>query len=183
MYTHEFKQSLVAFIDILGFTERFPTEKDICMELLAELVHYNGEHFQHTDAQSIKIRPTSTAISDSIIISIPVQLTNFEHTDHAYLPLESFLNGIAFFAYQSLKKGYFFRGAISYGEICHKGHLIAGEAYIDAVKNEKKAHYPRIILTNDAQCEIEKFVEKCAYGWQKKSKYEKSYESVDSHGD
>lgn len=159
------KKSFVAFLDILGFSERFPKEKDSCIELISTFAKHNGTYFDNKSTDKRKTRVSALAFSDNIAISIPVEINSNSHADEFYVPLMSFLHAISFFSYEALKKGFFIRGAIAYGETHHTSSVIAGESYIEAVKQEKIAHYPRIILAPSATTSMEQLYQQHFYGW------------------
>lgn len=158
------KKSFVAFIDVLGFSERFSKEKDLCIELLSELASYNGEYFDINDSQKQQIRATTFACSDSIVISIPSEFP-VNHSDDYCRPLYAFLYAISFFAHKALQNNFLIRGAIAYGDVLHNNLIIAGEPFIETVKHEKIANYPRIILAPSAIDEIKTWQNEHFYGW------------------
>ena len=127
-----FKKSFVAFIDILGFSERFLKDPELCLDLLSEFAKHNGEHSDINDSQQRQIRPNSLCFSDNIGISIPAEL-NLESElmpNEFYSPLITILHSISFFAYYALSKGMLIRGAIAYGDMHQSQTVIALTTFI-----------------------------------------------------
>jgi hypothetical protein len=162
----KFQQSFVAYLDILGFTKRFPNERDSCIELISFFSEYNGQYFIQKDDGQRQVRPSAISLSDSICISIPVKIEKALESDDIYMPIMAFLSAISFFSFHALSKGFYIRGAISYGDMYHTDTVIAGDPYIEAVEHEKVAYYPRIILTPTAIDAIKRIPkEHHFYGW------------------
>jgi hypothetical protein len=111
------KKSFVAFLDLLGFSKRFPNEKDSCIELISFFTEHNGIYSDKSNAGERETRVSALAFSDNIAISIPAEINPESHTDDLYIPLISFLHAISFFSYKALEKGFYVRGALAYGEI------------------------------------------------------------------
>ncbi len=159
------KKSFVAFLDILGFSQRFPYEKDSCIELISIFTEHNGTYFDRKIDNERQIRVSALSFSDNIALSIPVEINPACHTDEFYMPLISFLHAISFFSYEAMAKGYFIRGAIAYGETYHTASVVAGEPFIEAVKYEKIANFPRIVFSPSALSAMEKLYQQHFYGW------------------
>lgn len=95
------KKSLVAFLDILGFSKRFPNEKDSCIELISTFSKHNGACFDKINNNKRQIRVASLSFSDNIALSIPLEIAPKAHTDKFYVPLMSFLHAISLFSYKA----------------------------------------------------------------------------------
>lgn len=158
----ELKKSLVGYVDLLGFSNIFSKKTQLCMELLASFTSLNGEYFENTKQKDgYQIRPATSCFSDCIVISIP---TTEEINNDLYMSLLSYLHAISHFSYQALLHGFYMRGALSLGDMYHKNAIVAGEALIECVAYEKKAIYPRIILTPSLKNELIKFSKNSSYG-------------------
>lgn len=153
------KKSFVAYLDILGFSERFPKEKDSCIELLSIFAEHNGEYFNNTAHTNFQLRPTSLSFSDNISLSIPLECNSARDQKKFYERFFTLLHAISFFSYKALSMCFWIRGAIAYGEIYHTDKVIAGCPFIEAVENEKSACHPKIILAPSAKIEIMKIIE------------------------
>lgn len=165
----KFENSFTAFIDILGFRNQYYKRKDICAELLCKFSNFNGEFYSEIKSGNHLIRPNVLCISDSIVISIPL----FSTKDHFYKNLLAFFNSITFFNFIALEKGFITRGAVSFGEICHKDSVVLGDALIKAYEQEEKTFYPRIVLTSSFKEQLDKFASSHPYGWNRSELYEK----------
>lgn len=96
------------------------------------------------DKNAIKFR----LISDSVIVSMEVEKED-KHKEYLCVRL---LNRIWDLSNELIGLDIIIRGGISYGELYDDGDRIFGKALVEAVKLEKDACFPRIILS-------EKFIE------------------------
>ncbi len=90
-----------------------------------------------------KILPTISNFSDHLIASVPYPANEMEFVFNIsnLISYASWLHALA------LEKGMLMRGAITAGDLFHKGNSIIGKALIDAVNIEEKiANYPRVIV-------------------------------------
>ncbi len=167
-----YKNFLVAFIDILGFSNRFHREKEDCVNLLREFAQYNSPGFYVLGNTDRYVTPKIRCFSDSVIISIPINYAHDSPSDDIYLPWMTLLNAINAFTCKALAKKFLIRGAIACGEMLDNDIIIAGTAYIEAVQHEKKADHPRVILTPSALDEINTIVSSSyhLYGWSKEKR-------------
>lgn len=139
----EFKQKIVAFIDILGFSNlvrKAESGEDITLEeLLAAVaclrgskvgdeILKNGPVYCHKSPFcDDKLDYCITQVSDSVVISCeatPVGAVNIVH--HCFS-----------IVYNLLNKNLLCRGYINIGNLYHSGHTIIGSAYMEAVSKEK----------------------------------------------
>ncbi|CZO93788.1 hypothetical protein SCO11_09325 [Legionella pneumophila serogroup 1] len=170
---HEFelKKSFVGFIDILGFSNLFPRNTQMCLKLLSEFTSHSGEHFDKLlDAGERQTRAAAVCFSDNIVTSIPT-ITNHDKPDLFYRPLITFLHALSFFSYRALLNGMYMRGAIAFGDMYQTESVVAGEPLIEAARYEKLAQYPRIILTPSFKQELDLFIKGSPYGWSQKDIY------------
>lgn len=161
----DFKKSLVAFIDVMGFKERFKNNRNECIKIIELFSEHNGGHLQNIEDGEVKTRASSMSFSDNMIVSIPVPSTNPEHNNDLHIPIMTFLNALSFFSFEALRKGFYIRGAIAYGEMYFSSRSAAGEPLMEAVLHEKKANYPRIVLAPTAISFFEKIQKFHYYGW------------------
>lgn len=136
--------SIVCFIDILGFTEMIKTK---CKngegnELLSRL--YNSLNRSY-ELINITLAFENTKIfTDNIIISCPIQ-------GNGEKELSSVLYSLLWYQYQLTLEGFFIRGGVSVGDNYMDENIVFGPALIDAYEAESKlANSPRIIL--DKKC-------------------------------
>jgi len=154
---------IIAFIDILGFKQIIDDlEKDrtkigtiyeqlLFLKEMENIQNWNLELIEiEEDAQRKDIRRfdisknvVCTCFSDSIVVSVEcIQ----ENINEAFSTLVANLSKIGA---KLLIEGILIRGAISIGKLFHtKDGIIMGKALIDSCHLEKKAKYPRIILSN-----------------------------------
>ncbi len=134
----DFKKSVIAFIDLQGFTkyvDNIADESDfikVAKTLLATKKQF--EHFRNNFNQY-----EITCISDSIIISVP-------HTDKVATYV--MILALQQFQYEMLLCfGILTRGYLTIGNIYHREGLIFGEGYIRAYKGEQNCGvFPRIVI-------------------------------------
>lgn len=161
-----FTNGLVAFIDILGFTEKFKANKNNERRRLLDLLTWVSTEYEgdFSDIKKIdgsyQVRPEAICVSDCVIISIPTDCDD----DALDRRIQTFTLALVTIAFEFLSRGYLVRGAVDYGEVFHKKNIITGLAYINAVEHEKKrAIEPRIIYTENVFNFIEKFSRRQGY--------------------
>jgi hypothetical protein len=145
------EKRMIAFIDLLGFSD-YIIKNDGNKEIETETFDFLSTLRKTTLNMYRTLRKCKggeelITISDSIIISLPI------YKD----PSSSFLNIfqlISEFQKVALEGGWLSRGGIAVGNVYQDNAIIFGKAYIEAVKLEKKAKYPRIIITEDVLCLI-----------------------------
>lgn len=136
-----YEDRLCAFVDILGFKQlvgaiphaiSFQSVRDI----LRAAHSIPADHY--TSNESIDFR--SVSISDAIVLSTKGSLDGLIHI----------ANAIENLALELLGQGYFTRGAIVKGKLCHDEKVIFGNALIHAYQLETEVvHVPRVMLTRD----------------------------------
>lgn len=139
----QYKERLIAFLDILGFKRIIEkTESDIVeFKKLIEVLYAIKNSFNQIN--STDENPTDIHISmfsDSIIISASL-------TCKADIFVSLLLKTNVWL----LERGYFVRGGVDYGNIYHKNEIVFGPAFVKAYELEKLADYPRIILSENAR--------------------------------
>lgn len=128
--------SIVAFVDILGFSEMVKNDCE----------NYNGafKYFEilkkiNSDTKAIN-ECSVTQFSDSVIFSLPLSVQNFQKMIKilAEYQKELFYNSIIC------------RGAISYGKHFEEKEFMFSQGLIEAYQLEcKEAIYPRIVLSKN----------------------------------
>jgi hypothetical protein len=163
----EYKNRMVAFIDILGFKDIVNESKDKCqiikeiieaMDLakdikkLAELMKKAYIVDENNDKHKIDMQ--LTLFSDSVIISI---------NDDKKIKTElynAFFNNLKKLAYALARRNFFLRGGITYGKLYHVENKCFGPAMNKAYALESTvANYPRIVVDKKALEEINKLKE------------------------
>jgi len=154
---------IIAFIDILGFKQIIDdSEKDrtkigaiyeqlLFLKEMENTQNWNLELIEiKEDAQrkdiwrfDISKNVVCSCFSDSIVVSVECFQENI---NEAFSTLVANLSKIGA---KLLIEGILIRGAISMGKLFHtKDGIIMGKALIDSYHLEKKAKYPRIILSD-----------------------------------
>jgi len=145
-----FETRAVAFLDILGFkvlTKEAETNRDRLSDL-SELRTILDSHVKFDNkllSSSVpnEMKPRYIFISDSIIMSVPLQHDIYDGLVVIVIKATQIANKL-------LEIGYLLRGGIAVGPVWHDNSNIFGTGYIDAVNAEKEANHPRIILTENA---------------------------------
>jgi len=150
-----YKKQIVAFIDLLGFTEVLRDEEKAEKILDALKKIKSGEtktasSIIELDGQitNIYMKPTITAFSDNVVISFPEnELKAPASWRHATIEILNVIQMIAVFAIQ---EGFLLRGGMTIGNLHHEDGIVLGNAHIDAYYLESKvAIYPRIVASRE----------------------------------
>lgn len=136
----DFKDKYVAFIDVLGFTEKVTSDKKEDKEHIENyfnlLDDYKAKLEEVVSAKQTNIE--LFAISDSIILTAPNTPDEFYHLliIIRYLQGESIINGILL------------RGGVSFGEIytVPQKNILVGKGFLRAYSLEGLALFPRVII-------------------------------------
>lgn len=159
----KYENRLVAFIDILGFSEIVKQSKDNTdkINLIYSVLNYlkDWEASKNWDLKLIEIeedaqkkgvhnfditgRTNSTSFSDSIVVSVKVDNNVNEMTSTLIANL-SYIGAIL------IEQGILFRGGLTIGNIIHNEFgTVFGQGLIDAYLLESRsAKFPRIILSD-----------------------------------
>ncbi len=147
------EKSICCFIDILGYKEIIcnstDEENEKNIEKLKSVYRYfeNLNNGYQDKYRNYKVK----TFSDNIFIEVELKehslfslgVSNEGTIYHILSELSSFQN-IMFAEY-----GFFIRGSIVYGEIYSDDNIIYGKGIVEAVEGEKKAIFPRIIISED----------------------------------
>jgi hypothetical protein len=142
-----FSDRAVAFLDVLGF-KRLIDDAETSPAGLNRLINLKTVLESHVrfDNQTIAenvpemVHPKYIFISDSIIISAPLQHAGYDGLSIVAVKCIQV-------AQKLLESGFLLRGGISVGKAWHEASNIFGSGYIDALETEKVAKHPRIILS------------------------------------
>ena len=142
---NEYQDSIVAYIDILGFKSLISNStKDNKLNGVFELIKILSEVEKENYKKIRGIKNFSnfniSVFSDCFAISIKNQGTH---------PCVSLLKKLGDIARDLLIKGFLVRGGVAFGKLYHDRGEIFGEALIEAVNLEKTSVHPRTILTKD----------------------------------
>ena len=159
------EEYIVAFVDILGFTEfvrkydlgilpnvleeinnAFNTSNDFLTMNLSK-----GEHDMFNWKKYLKVK----LFSDCLCAAIPTKI-NYNDWYYNFLFFNLY---IATYQILLMEKGFFSRGGISMGSFFSNENMIFSGALVDAVELEKNAVYPRVLLSKGLLEKISKHPE------------------------
>lgn len=142
----QYETRLVAFLDVLGWTQAIAKSIDsveitqrlgVTMQGMDSHVKMNAWQRLHGGTEGWPGDPMITHFSDSLLIS-------FRADKHAKASLEMTLSSII---HQMLFNGFVVRGAVCYGPMIHRESLAYGPALITAYELERReALWPRVIV-------------------------------------
>lgn len=151
----QYKRRIVAFLDILGWSEAILAKKDdkiqatkILGKTLAQLqgvaTHFNSLNKLMPADMKWPGNPVISQFSDSLVISTDDDRHGKEVLQNALLVLTSNLIGF----------GFLIRGGVTRGDLFHSDSLVFGPALIDAYRLESTtASTPRVILSAELSAE------------------------------
>ncbi len=155
------RESICAFIDILGFSDVISNGPVDKRKKLIELLYLFNESAADLSPNvqnlgiGVHMAPSCqvTTFSDCIALSVPfdspkVRMTVGGQTIDSMVTVSSYfshlVNVIVGMTWNALKIGVLVRGGVTVGRLHHSSRVIAGKAFVDAFQLEKKAKYPRI---------------------------------------
>lgn len=135
-FYYDLNYYIVAFVDILGFSEMVKSD---CENRNGTLKYFKilkelNEHTKEISGCSI------TQFSDSIIFSLPLTFENYE----------KMLQILSVYQYELICNSIICRGAIAYGKHFMENEFMFSQALIEAYNLEcTEAQYPRIIISHN----------------------------------
>lgn len=147
----ELEDSVVAFIDILGFKGllKDPAHFNELFKVIKNISKQNRNH----EVKDGKVFPNLTSFSDCIVLSLP--LSKFEK--NIGRTVNSLLGFLQQIPDSLMYGGYLLRGGLARGEIYHKNGVVFGNALIEAYELESnKADTPRILVSEHLAKEYNK---------------------------
>ncbi len=151
------RNSIVAFIDVLGFEEVMLSDdkerREKAIQLLKRVSSYGASHGVRTESlgigEQIIMNAEVTTFSDNVVLSIPICDVKYnglggETIKSASSFLTQLITLLISIYWQGLHLGMLFRGAITTGRLYHDGDVVAGEGLVKAVSMEKETRWPRI---------------------------------------
>jgi hypothetical protein len=161
----EYREHLAAYIDLLGFSEANDeldesTRREV-HALLLSLANMRSNFAVTVEPRSegdttYYVQPAISTFSDNIAISFDLEtLRSNAHQNNiervlAFLTFPNFTRLVSTIAGLALRQGFLIRGAATVGRLHHTSNVIFGEALVQAVRLEKTAVYPRVILSSSA---------------------------------
>ncbi|MGI4823624.1 MAG: hypothetical protein ACRYFV_20630 [Janthinobacterium lividum] len=141
-----YEQRVVAFIDILGFTAYIKDKSNdeagfaSVYAALSEVQDYftKPNEFETEDSRNFFRNDTQIiTASDCVIIS-----RRIDERGGIY----QMLWDCDFVTHLLIERGFLCRGGIAFGDLYHKGNLIFGPAYLEALYMEKAADVPIVVF-------------------------------------
>ena len=134
----EYSDCMVAFIDILGFDSRVRNinSREDFFEVGKLLFAIKEMERSYNENQNILKNLTITAISDSIIVTMPYHDTNCAMA--IILVIQKFQYTLIASSFETLLRGYLTRG-----HVYHKDNIIFGRGYSEAYRKEKTGAHKR----------------------------------------
>ena len=150
----------IAFLDILGFKDLIKKVEKGDQEARRQ---FNGfrtvvDAFVSFDNETLSnlmpthLQPQYIFVSDSIIISAPLQ------DPAGYDGLVTVTLKAIQLTHKLLEFGLSIRGGIAVGKVLQDPKNIFGSGYVEAIDVEKKADYPRILLSDDAVSHLDRAI-------------------------
>ena len=140
----KYENRLVAFIDILGFSnliqisENEPGRVPWLINILNAIK--SNEGIKERFGEDLDVRMEFTAFSDCFVLSSRIPED----------PVNTALYQIALICFLLLRSGLFARGAIVEGHLFHRNNIVFGPGMLDAyTKEQKEAIYPRVIVSSN----------------------------------
>jgi hypothetical protein len=138
----DYRDSLVVFADVLGMSrEILSIDDEQSFKIAAFVLQLLREQARSWRSMDGRLRALqATAVSDSLIISIPWQ---------SEVGASALIAAMSAFQYDLLwRGGHLLRGYLARGQLYHKDEFVFGEGYIRAWKGEEglKNGPPRIVL-------------------------------------
>lgn len=153
----EFKNRLVAFVDIMGFRELLKNA-DNSTSLLQKYYDTLYKHLGEKSEAFAKYHPEhqfdKLVVSDAIVLSVVLEGTNEEKTS----TISNFMRSIGLLQYVlAFECDVWTRGAITAGKLFIDGsnNLLVGPAFVKAFELEKDANYPRLIVDASVWSELD----------------------------
>ena len=164
-----YEQRLVVFLDLLGFSDfvkesSYERVHDVLYSFGGIIKDYNKEMHYHANISDF-IKPknsedfftnsdnTIDIFSDCIILSYPLKKIE---SDFGWF-LAMLLQNLVEAQFQCFKYYIPIRGGMTIGEFSNLNNIVFGKGLVDAVNLEKKASYPRIVLSEEIVSKIPKF--------------------------
>lgn len=150
--TMNYEMRIVAYIDIIGWTERTSKSKvdnkiQRAMNIFEQEHYFNSREYKERLRKEADERATIHLIrdfekvecaifSDNLVISTPI-----EFEKNIFVTIGRIRRIL-------LEEGFLTRGGIAIGPLYHEENVILGPALIEAVKLEKEASFPRILCSD-----------------------------------
>ncbi len=143
-----YTRHIVAFVDILGFKAMIDQVEHGTLhpDLLNECLSFSES------LGALTPRCTTTIMSDAIVLSHVFDTRRTKSSGHLCWSTEekvqNILEMLTLLSFRFLRLGVFVRGAVTIGNLYHRGNVVFGDALVKAYLTEtNKAVFPRIIVS------------------------------------
>jgi hypothetical protein len=154
-----YEQRVIAYVDILGWSEACKTESDNLIETAQAIDDAAIRYCRFTKAKIRNITNNMNPIYDDV--QFGAFSDNFAVSMHAKSGYRIIV-AAAEVCRKLLHIGFLTRGGITIGKLHHVDNVIFGPALIDAVRLEKEAVYPRLLCSPELVDHLETF----SKGWE-----------------
>jgi hypothetical protein len=145
-----YEQRLVAYIDILGWSEACKTES-VRLADAAKIIHDAANDYStHTKAAIERISREAKGETNPMYMA--VQAGAFSDNYVLSMPAAfglRILSSASALCIKLLQLGFLTRGGVTIGSVHHHDNVIFGPALIEAVALEREAHYPRLLCSDN----------------------------------
>lgn len=164
-FNGEYRQRLVAFIDILGFSERIRTTRSRPAEVtkIAECLekHVRGDEGERRVVYGFELDDDGEVLpSSNGVLAAETAEADFRQStfsDNIVMSVETNVGGLNHLADQCgnmilelMKQGLYCRGSITLGDLLHEQNVVFGPALVEAANIEKGiADFPRVLASAD----------------------------------
>lgn len=144
--------SYCIFLDILGFKDKIidAKSKNESNKLLNHL--YTTLNNAYLNLQNNNRSWYTKTFSDNILLAHPIN-------DDDETIFGSIIDSVQEFQLEMILAGYLIRGGWAIGELFIDKEFVYGSALVDAVKCEKEAKFPRVLLSDEMKSLVKKHLE------------------------
>jgi hypothetical protein len=156
------RQSIVAFIDILGFSHASTTNLDESQQVLDKIFAAieDSRAFVRRSSEGSSARANQWGIkffSDNLALGYALD----ERVEDSGLAAQFIIRCVQQYQLRMALNGFFLRGALTLGQICLTDEIIFGAALVECYQLESKASIvPRVILTEPFRQLVARSVQK-----------------------
>ena len=159
---YELKEYVVAFIDVLGTSERIKTDSESSLNIVHAVYDkaLDTSEELYSNANIRDLKPLVKIYSDNIVVAVPIRDED---------PFVAFASVVIFSGVIQrgfLNYGYLVRGGVAMGEFFADQTMLWGQALIDSYYIENNiAIYPRIVIHPDVVVELKLAINQARQKW------------------
>lgn len=147
-----YERRIVAFGDILGWTDKCRDEKEKDTLFKAVIGIANHAKSFSPEVKNIVANSSVGLSQDDKEIHANIEFSHFSDSFALSAPVaygKSLFDILSWANTQLLQKGFLVRGGVAIGSLCHSYKIIFGPALVEAVDIEKDAYYPRFLCSDE----------------------------------